>query len=449
MIGSSQDPVWRTGYLEDWRARGKLPHFMSEAMLTWIDAQQDRMTELLTQWGAINSYSYHVPGLNRMADALATELTSLGHVERIELPPASSVNSKGELDHHPLGEALRVIVRPDAPRQVLLNIHYDTVYPPDGPFQNVTRLDEVTLGGPGVLDAKGGIIVLLTALRALEETWVAHNVGYDVLLTPDEEIGSPGSVELILSAARKCQFALLFEPALSDGSLVDARKGSGNFTFVVRGRAAHAGRDFHAGRSAIVAAARLIGRMTEPFGEYPNITVNCGKIEGGTTLNVVPDLAIARFNARVTNHEEQHAVEQRVAALRDEFSRLDGISLEVHGHFQSPPKIVDPPTRMLLDTALACARELGLNLTTQLSGGASDGNRIAAIGVPVLDSLGPVGADLHSERERVHLPSLVERAKLTALLLAKVAMRQDSRNVVARVADPGFELRAPEAFRAW
>jgi glutamate carboxypeptidase len=394
---------------------------MTTQALEWIESQQERLIELLETWSAINSYTYHVPGLTRMADALATALASLGHVERIDLPPATSVNSRGDLEQHALGQALRVVVRPDAPVQALLNIHYDTVYSPESPFQNALRLDERTMRGPGVLDAKGGILVLLTAVQALERTGLASKIGYQILLTPDEEIGSPGSVDLIEETARKCHFALLFEPALSDGALVDSRKGSGNFTFVVRGRAAHAGRDFHAGRSATVAAAQLIVALTEPFPDRPNITINCGKIEGGGPLNVVPDLAIARFNARVTDPREQRAVETRIEDVVARFSRLDGISVKVHGNFQSPPKILDPHTQELLDTALACGREVGLTLSHRPSGGASDGNRIAAAGIPALDSLGPVGADLHSHNEWVSLPSLIERAKLTTLLLLKLA----------------------------
>ena len=394
---------------------------MTVQMLEWIDTQQDRMIELLETWAEINSYTYNIPGLTRMADALATAFASLGHVERIDLPPATSVNSRGELEQHPLGQALRVMVRPDAPVQALLNIHYDTVYPPESPFQSAVRVDQRTMRGPGVLDAKGGLLVLLTAVQALERSGVASSVGYHILLTPDEEIGSPGSVDLIVDAARKCRFALLFEPALPDGAIVDSRKGSGNFTFVIRGRAAHAGRDFHAGRSATVAAARLIVAMSEPFPDHPNITINCGKIEGGGPLNVVPDLAIARFNARVVDPWDQHALEERVGQIVGQFSQLDGIFIAVHGGFQSPPKLLDPPMQELLDAALTCGRELGLTLSHRPSGGASDGNRIAAAGIPALDSLGPVGAELHSQNEWVSLPTLGERAKLTALLLLKLA----------------------------
>ncbi len=214
---------------------------------------------------------------------------------------------------------------------------------------------------------------------------------------------------------------LLFEPAFPDGWLVDSRRGSGNFTFIVRGRAAHAGRDFASGRSAILAAARLSLRLSESFSDLPGITINCGKLEGGGALNVVPDLAIARFNARATTPDEQHLVEQRLHQIVDETSKQDGISVMASGAFHAPPKLLDVRSKRLLDAALVCAKELGLTISHRPSGGASDGNRIAAAGVPVIDSLGPVGAHLHSNREQVLIPTLTERAKLAALLLMKIA----------------------------
>src|SRR6266542_4277447 len=156
------------------------------------------------------------------------------------------------------GERLRLVRHADAAVKVLLNIHYDTVYPAESKFREVSWADAKTLRGPGVLDAKGGILVMLMAVRALERSNISGRVGYEIVLNPDEEIGSPGSGDLIVEAGKRCDCALLFEPAFSDGWLIDQRKGSGNFVFVVRGRAAHAGREFQLGRSAIVAAAELV-----------------------------------------------------------------------------------------------------------------------------------------------------------------------------------------------
>jgi glutamate carboxypeptidase len=332
------------------------------------------------------------------------------------------VDSAGNVVPAPLGKAVSIVKRPDAPFHVLLNIHYDTVFGPEHPFQETTLVDDDTLVGPGVVDAKGGLVVMLTALSAFEQSDVRDGLGWEVLINPDEEIGSPGSAPLLREAAKRNQVGLLFEPAMADGSLVGARKGSGNFTAVLRGRAAHAGRDFHLGRSAVVALAELVTRVDAIQNGIEGVTINCGKVEGGGALNIVPDLAIARFNARVTTPEQARLVESRIAEVADELAQTrDGITIDLRGGFHAPPKILDERTTRLMNLILATARELGMNLTHQPSGGASDGNKLAAAGLPVVDTLGPVGGNLHSDGEYVKLSSLTERAKLTALVLIKLA----------------------------
>src|SRR3954452_24060604 len=178
--------------------------------LAWIDSQRERMVRLVTEWANINSGSHNPAGLERCAGAIRPELERLG--ARIATEGGVTIASK----------------RPEAPVRVLLGIHYDTVYGPDDPFQGVTRTDENTLNGPGVADAKGGILVMLTALEALERSPYAVRIGWDLFLNPDEELGSPGSTPVIERLAA-CKLAgLLFEPCLSDGALVSERKGSGN-----------------------------------------------------------------------------------------------------------------------------------------------------------------------------------------------------------------------------
>ena len=396
---------------------------MDEAPLRWIDGQREPVTRLLRDWSAINSGSRNLPGLARMCDAIRAEFGSLGAEMRVlDLDPEQVIDSAGNVVASPLGRAISIVKRPTAPVRVLLNIHYDTVFGPDHPFQSVTQQDADTLVGPGVVDAKGGLVVMLTALRAFEQSSVAERVSWEVLINPDEEIGSPGSAPILREAATRNQVGLLFEPAMSDGNLVGARKGSGNFTAIVRGRAAHAGRDFHAGRSAIVGLAELITRVDAMQSDIEGATINCGKVEGGGALNIVPDLAIGRFNARATTPEQARVIESRLADLVREVARArDGITIDLRGGFHAPPKVLDGPTTRLMDLILDAARELGMNLTHHPSGGASDGNKLAAVGLPVVDTLGPVGGNLHSDREFVKILSLAERAKLTALVLIKLA----------------------------
>jgi glutamate carboxypeptidase len=395
---------------------------MNRSPLDWIDTQGEAMVRLLETWSAINSESHNIPGLARMAAALELEFDSIGGVRRtVDLRGQDSIDSTGKSATLPLGKAISIVKRSEAAKRVFLNIHYDTVYPPEHPFQRTTRVDPNTLRGPGVLDAKGGLVVLLTAVRALEQSPLADQIGLEILLNPDEEIGSPGSAPLFIEAAKRNHLGLLFEPAMPDGSLVGPRKGSGNFTVVVRGRASHAGRDFDAGRSAIYALGQFIAAIESAQPALKPVTLNCGRIEGGGPLNVVPDLAIGRFNARVNTDAEQKAVEDLFSRTTAEIARRDGIVIAIHGGFHAPPKPLDPRSGALLDHIIAAGRELGLSLNWKASGGASDGNKLAAAGLPVIDSLGPQGADLHSDREFVRIDSLVERAKLTALVLLRIA----------------------------
>lgn len=356
-----------------------------------------------------------------MADVLAEAFAPLGaELSRVDLPDAQHINARGEISAAPLGRALHFSKRPQAARRVLLVIHYDTVYAAEDPFQSVTDQADGTLRGPGVVDAKGGIAVMLAALQAFEASGHAENVGWEVILNPDEEIGSPGSAALLERVAKQCDLALLFEPSLPDGSLVGPRKGSGNFTIVARGRAAHAGRDFAAGRSAVLALCEVALQLNETarsLGE--GVTMNCGTFCGGSAVNVVPDLAIGQWNVRVSEREQMAAVQEQLRAIAA--MPRDGVSLELHGQFSSPPKPLDDRSRRLLDAIIETGQMLDMRLQWRPSGGTCDGNRLAAAGIPVIDSLGPVGGHLHSPQEFVVPASIAERASLVAGLLIRLA----------------------------
>ena len=386
--------------------------------LDWIATQHARMVNLVTTWSGINTGSHHLQGLERFATALAAEFGPLGGtMEMIDLPEHEIVDGNGRIAYKKLGRAIRITKRPSAPRQVLLAIHYDTVFAADHPFQNPTRLDSNTLRGPGVADAKGGLAVLLTALEAFERSDLASKLGWEILLTPDEELGSPGSSELFTQAAMRNDIGLVFEPALPDGSLVSSRKGSGNFTAIVTGRAAHAGRNPELGRNAILALADFIVGVHAIPALFPGVTVNVGHIEGGGPVNIVPDLAIARFNIRVDSLDQQHLAETRLQHIITEINSQEGITLKRHGCFTAPPKLLDLATLQLFEQFRQCGRELNLALDWRPAGGVCDGNRLAAAGLPTIDTLGPRGGNLHSDTEYLLLDSLTERAKLTALFL--------------------------------
>ncbi|HLP42394.1 MAG TPA: hydrolase [Fibrobacteria bacterium] len=388
-----------------------------------LGGQSRGMADLVAQWVAIRSGSYDVEGLSRMAEALKGPFAALGgEVEEIHLAPHRNINSLGHPVDVPLGKALRFRKRPGAPVQVFLGIHYDVVYGDgDGPGPPEVRVEGDVLRGSGSVDAKGGLVILLKALETLEASPYAAGLGWEVLLNPDEEIGSPGSLPLLREAAGRNHLGLLFEPCLPDGNLVSIRKGSGNFTAVMRGRASHAGRDPHLGRNAVSALAEFVVDLDRFGRTQPGMAVNVGKLEGGGPVNRVPDLALGRFNLRVRSAEDQVEAEAYLKRMVEEFNRRDGFSLEIHGGFSSPPKVPAGPTLGLQRMVTACGKDLGLDLKWESSGGVSDGNKLAAAGLPNVDTLGAQGGNIHSGEEFLRLDSLLERARLAALLLFKLA----------------------------
>src|SRR5688572_19388352 len=183
--------------------------------LPWLDAHAAPMADLLTRLANQNSASHNTQGLHQVATQLEQAFSPLNPdiSERIQLEPAQTLTPDAKLIHHDLGPCLHFAKRPTAPTRILLVIHYDTVYPPDHPFQSVTRIDDHQLRGPGVADAKGGIVVLLHALLTFERSPDANRLGWEVILNPDEEIGSPGSAPVLVEAAKRNHAALVFEPA--------------------------------------------------------------------------------------------------------------------------------------------------------------------------------------------------------------------------------------------
>lgn len=372
------------------------------------------LRDLLISWADINSGSDNFPGLDRMRAALAAEFGTL--------PGAT-------LEHVPLAgtsaQALRVRVRPAAPLQLLFSGHYDTVYGVDSPFQRCTLLDPDKLRGPGVTDMKGGLVVILAALREFEQSPHAARLGYEVLLTPDEEIGSFGSGALFAAAgaSRRFALALVFEPARPNGDIVHSRKGTGNFVATCHGRAAHAASPTRAGRNAIAALAEFLVAAHRIPDQLPGVMLNIGNIRGGgPATNVVPDFAEAKLDVRITRVADREPVLAALQSLAAPINARDGFRLEITGGFNRPPKESGPVEAVALAAWQSAAKELGLAPFTSVhTGGASDGNNLAAAGLPNLDGLGPLGDKLHSSDEFVVISTLGERARLTARVLEKLA----------------------------
>jgi len=300
---------------------------------------------------------------------------------------------------------------------MLFTGHMDTVYPVDHPFQTLTHRADGTINGPGTADMKGGLAVMLAALRAIEAAG-APQFGYEVVVNSDEETGSLSSAALLARAARGKVAALTYEPALPDGTLAGARGGTGNFSIIVRGRSAHAGRNPEDGRNAIVAAAALAVRLAEA--RAPGLAVNPARIDGGGPNNVVPDLAVLRVNFRPAAAAEiaraRAAIDAAVAAV----AAAHDVAIAVHGGFNRPPKPVDAGAEALFGLVAAAGADLGIPIAWRATGGVCDGNNIAAAGVPVVDTMGVRGGAIHSADEFMIVDSLVERAALSAVTIHRI-----------------------------
>lgn len=301
------------------------------------------------------------------------------------------------------------------PRVLFLG-HVDTVhehasgftgYVVDGPFAR----------GPGVADAKGGVVVMQAALELLQEAGVLDQIDARVVLTSDEEEGADSSRELLAEAARGLHLCLDFEPARPDGAIVRARRGLGRFKVTALGRAAHAGQAHHEGRSAIHALALAVPRIEAMTDYASGVTVSVGRIAGGTRTNVVPERADLWIDARADDDAGARRIRDALFAL-DGWSPLAGTELRVSGDFSCAPWPANPETEGLVERWQRAAEALGLGpLDAVASGGASDANQIYALSIPTLDGLGAVGGDYHSPREWIARASLAERAALTAFAL--------------------------------
>ncbi|MDP1632077.1 MAG: hydrolase [Caulobacter sp.] len=391
------------------------------AVLKSLAEQGSMIVDRAVGWCAVNSGSRNLEGLEATRQILKTAFAVLP-TEPQDVPLAASIEiaadgRETEQAHPP---AIAVIVRPEAPVQVVLTGHYDTVFPAESRFQTVVTRPDGALNGPGIADMKGGISVILSALQAVESHPDAGKLGYRLLLSPDEEIGSLSSAPILAEFGRLGHVGLTYEPAMADGSLAGARKGSGNFHIRVTGRNAHAGRDFALGRNAITAAARIAGTLDALNGQRDAVTLNVARIDGGAPLNMVPDIAVVRFNVRYPDAAAAGWLQSNIA-LAMAAGEGDGLGVSLHGGLTRPAKPFNAAQSALFGKVRDVGALLGQTIAWNPSGGVCEGNNLFAAGLPNIDTLGVRGGDIHSDNEFAWPDSFVERAQLSALILMKLA----------------------------
>ena len=389
------------------------------------------MIDRTCEWSDINTGSWNTEGLKQFAPVLADAFSELqADVELIQTNGFEAVTDSGKTEIQQTGPVILVTGRPQAAVQIILSGHYDTVFP-KGTFEGVTDIGDGRLNGPGLADMKGGLCVMLEALKTFEAGALRDRLGYQIVLTPDEEIGNFASAEYLTRAAQSgAMIGMTYEPAMETGAMSGGRKGSAVFDIVLHGKAAHAGRAKDEGRSAIEAAAELVLGLEALNGKRDGVTVNVGSIDGGSAVNIVPDLAIVRFGARAPDAESAAWATEEIRKLYDRAASRDGIHGHMHGGFYRPPKPRNAAQQALFDAVHATGQAIGLDLEFVDTGGVCEGNNIFAAGVPNVDTLGVRGGRIHSNEEFVITESFSERATLSALLLNRLADgRMDARHI--------------------
>ncbi|MCJ8323599.1 MAG: hydrolase [Rhizobiales bacterium] len=395
----------------------KLSH---QKTFDWLQNQQAEMLAKTIKWANINTGSGNYTGLMSFADMLRTEFSCLGEVEQIELPERIMLSDTGVETSHKSPPILRINRPNPGKRSVLLVAHYDTVYAINDSFQTC-EISDGQLNGPGVADLKGGMVVMLYALQALQKSGLMDELGIEILLNPDEEIGSPASGAYITERAQYHDVGFIVEPALADGTLVGARKGSGNFSLRVKGRAAHAGREIELGRNALVHLMQVLTEIEALNGARNELTINIAQIVGGGALNTVPDMAVGRFNCRLNTKPDSAWFTQELQNIVAEYNQQSGYEVSLFGGMTRNPKPATKANRNLQNFITDTGNQLAMDVAFKHTGGVCDGNNMAQAGLPNVDTLGVRGGSIHSPNEYMIIESLTERAEFLALILMRMA----------------------------
>jgi glutamate carboxypeptidase len=377
-----------------------------QALLRELRRREKAMVSLLGRFVRCESPSHDRWAVNRFGRMIASEWrgrggkvsilrqTTAGNHVRVEIPPGEG-RSAG---------------------QILVLGHLDTVYPLGTLKKMPFRITKGSAWGPGTFDMKGGLVLALAALDALHATRIQPRKRLVFLWTSDEEIGSQSSRKIIEREARRSDAVLVLEPGFGrEGKLKTARKGVGGAEIIVTGRAAHAGVDPEKGMNAVHELALQIARIMRMNDRRRGMTIQATVVEGGTAQNVVPAEARAKVDIRYERMTGARKIERKLRSLRP---ILKAAKVEVRLGPSRPPLERTAAVRSLFERAQSLIHELGLHLGEAVTGGGSDGNFTAALGVPTLDGLGAVGDGAHSSQEHIVIRALAERSALLAGLLA-------------------------------
>ena len=381
-------------------------HSSAEAQrrLGYFNERRDEIVSTIRELVEIESPSDNKAAVDRVAEAVAHKFSQLGGEVRVH--PAKNFGNHLQIDFDFPGKSAK---------PVLLLGHYDTVYPLGALATMPCRAVDNKLTGPGVLDMKSGIALMLHALAALQAWHGGLPRPVTVLLVSDEEVGSDSSRPITESLAKKAAAVLVLEPSYGvEGAVKTARKGVGGYLVKVTGKAAHSGLDFQKGVNAILELARQIEKVSSFTDLKKGLTVNVGIVSGGSRTNVVPAEAAAQIDVRIARMKDAAGIDKKMRSLRP-FNRK--CKIEITGGINRPPMERTAGVAALYAQAAAIARELGWKLGEAAVGGGSDGNFTAGLGIPTLDGLGAVGDGAHATHEHILISELPRRAALIAGLI--------------------------------
>lgn len=364
--------------------------------------RRDETIEMIRQIVEIESPSYDVARSKLIASWIENEARKLPLDLEVERVFAENY-----------GEHLLIRAFPDLEKTVLLLGHTDTVHPVRTRLLNPTRIEDGKFFGCGIFDMKSGIVLMLEALRYIADSAATPSGSVTILLSCDEEVGSFTGRELVEREARKADACLVFEPS-SAGRVKTGRKGTGMFTIKARGIPAHAGLEPEKGASAILELARQIQKLQEINNLSAGTTVNVCTVRGGTTINVIPEHAECTVDIRFSSMVEATRIENAVRELKSFDER---VTLEITGGVNRPPMERTPEVAALFENARSIAASYDYELGETQVGGASDGNFVGALGVPVLDGLGVSGDGAHRLDEHILVDDIANRATLVTSLL--------------------------------
>jgi glutamate carboxypeptidase len=376
--------------------------------LAYFEERRDDIVSTTSELVEIESPSDNKAAVDRVAEAVAHKFSQLGGA--IHVHAAKDFGNHLQIDFDFSGKS--------GVNPVLLLGHYDTVYPLGTLATMPCRVVDNKLTGPGVLDMKSGIALMLHALAALQEWHGGLPRPVTMLLVSDEEVGSESSRSITESLAKQAAAVLVLEPSYGrQGAVKTARKGVGEYLVRVTGKASHAGLDFQKGANAILELARQIEKISRFTDLKKGLTVNVGIVSGGSRTNVVPAEAAAQIDVRIARIKDAAGIDKKMRSLRP-FNRK--CKIELTGGINRPPMERTAGVAALYEQAAAIARELGWKLGEAAVGGGSDGNFTASLGIPTLDGLGGVGDGAHAAHEHILISELPRRAALIAGLIEAV-----------------------------